>query len=106
MKKQQRIFDCDVNDNELTQHIESKTDNDEKFNGLTHERCETTETVTAVTTDTDVKERSPVMRIDKAITTLKTDLVSVSKIHISRNAFTVEQQQINATWEFLRLIAI
>ena len=75
LKKQQRIFDCDVNENELTEHIESKKD-DEKSNGLTHGRCETTEIGTTVMTESDVKERSPVMKIDRAIKTLKTDLVS------------------------------
>ena len=76
MNKEEEVFHSDINDNELIKHIESEKD-DEKSNGLTNGRCETTGTVSTVkdVKETNGKERSPVMRIDKAIKTLTGELV-------------------------------
>ena len=75
MNKEKKIFHSDVNDNELIKHTESEKD--DKSHGLSNGRCGTTEAVSTVK-ETNGKERSPVIRIDKAIKTLKTELVSSS----------------------------
>ena len=80
MNKEKKISNSDVNDNELIKHTERQKD-DEKPNGLTNGRCEMTGTVSTAK-ETNGRERSPVIRIDKAIKTLKGELVSSSfRVH-------------------------
>ena len=74
MNKEEKISHTDTNDNKLIKHTEREKD-DEKSNGLTEGRIETTNNVSTVK-ETNGKERSPVIRIDKAIKTLKGELVS------------------------------